>query len=346
MLVRALTKITQCGVSDFTFGDLYRPTRERLVRTFSYVINFIRFRESQTRAIDAHFNATEETKARVETLQTEIQADEQRLRQLEANRGAAETAVAAKERRKGELKDVLNGLKAEQERVIGRFERARGEQGRLKGALEEAAAAAGASRRAAEKLRPYAEGSPGALEAALEELAGALEAGRGEVEGLERRARALQGSCDAFAAVEGDVRGCAGLLGELGRDMAAEEHAAGQASRGREVFHERSNSVRDVEREEKMLRKQLENVQRRTEKLRRNAEERREAEAKKMEELREVNEGIRRERGDKGREMERRRVRIEQTEKKVSRLAVSTLFVLRDECLLTGSLTLTRRWPT
>ena len=225
--------------------------------------------------------------------------------------------MEAKERKKAKLKDVLNGLKADQERVIEALERVRGEQSKFKSSLEEKTTKTIASRQAVEKLRPYAEQSPQALEASLQELSTSLNNDRALIEALDRRSRALQSSCDAFSTVKADVRTCTSLLNELRRDVSAEEQTAAAAAKGRDVFHERSNNVRDVERQEKMLQKQLENVQRRTDKLRKNAEERREGESKKMEEMKKINEHIRRERGEKGREMERRRVRIEQTEKKV-----------------------------
>ena len=48
--------LVECGVHDFSFSDLVRPTHERLVKIFSYTINFVRFRESQTATIDENFN--------------------------------------------------------------------------------------------------------------------------------------------------------------------------------------------------------------------------------------------------------------------------------------------------
>lgn len=176
------------------------------------------------------------------------------------------------------------------------------------------------TREAADKLRPYTEQSPAALEASLQELSNTLAADRAQIESLERRARALTTSSDAFATVAADVRSCSALLTELSREMAAEEALLTANARGRDALSERSNNVRDVERQEQRLKKQLENVQARTDRLRKNAEERRAAEARKMEELKRVNEEIRRERGESGREMERRRVRIEQTEKKMADL--------------------------
>ncbi len=41
--------LLECQITDFNFMDLYKPTHERLVKIFSYLINFVRFRESQYR---------------------------------------------------------------------------------------------------------------------------------------------------------------------------------------------------------------------------------------------------------------------------------------------------------
>ncbi len=53
--------LIECGIMDFSFQDLYKPTHDRLVKIFSYIINFVRFRESQTEIIDRHFNKAETT---------------------------------------------------------------------------------------------------------------------------------------------------------------------------------------------------------------------------------------------------------------------------------------------
>src|ERR1700761_4669335 len=58
----------QCTITDFAFSDLYKPTHARLQKILSYVINFLRFRESQTRVIDAHFAESERSKLRVQQL--------------------------------------------------------------------------------------------------------------------------------------------------------------------------------------------------------------------------------------------------------------------------------------
>ena len=35
--------VIECGITDFSFQDLYKPTHDRLVKIFSYIINFVRF---------------------------------------------------------------------------------------------------------------------------------------------------------------------------------------------------------------------------------------------------------------------------------------------------------------
>jgi kinetochore protein Nuf2 len=82
--------------------------------------------------------------------------------------------------------------------------------------------------------------------------------------------------------------------------------------------------VREVERKEKMLRKQLEQWQGRTEKLRSDTERKSANAHQKVEDLRIVHKELSAERRDRGDEVEKRRVRIEQTEKKVSSIALCT----------------------
>ena len=80
---------------------------------------------------------------------------------------------------------------------------------------------------------------------------------------------------------------------------------------------ERGNNVREVERTEALLQRQLARWMERTEGLRKRPAEKSEAAKKRMEELRAIHRRLGEERGEKGREVERRRVRVEQVEKKV-----------------------------
>lgn len=312
--------LVECGINDFTFQDLYKPTHPRLVKIFSYIINFIRFRESHTPVIDENFNKAEKTKLRIEHLYAENQEKQEHLESLQQNRKAAEQALKEKEKRTSELKQRLLDLKKGQERVAEKLDLARQEQHRLKGILEDKTTTAMNLRQDAAKLRPYTQQSPQALENALRDLSNNLTTDRDSIEKLERRARALQTSSDTFGIVHSDIESLLRLLHELSADLAKEESELATATKRRDALSERSNHVRDVERQERLLQKQLGNVQARTEKIRRSSEERAEEARRRMEELREVHRTLAEERGERGREMERRRMRIEQTEKKMADL--------------------------
>jgi kinetochore protein Nuf2 len=104
---------------------------------------------------------------------------------------------------------------------------------------------------------------------------------------------------------------------EIAVELQKEEEEDARAAKNRDALAERGNNVREVEQNEKLLQRQLKKWEERTEELRRKHKERDEANKAKTEELREIQRQLRDERADKGREMERRKVRIEQTEKKV-----------------------------
>ncbi|KAI9753928.1 MAG: kinetochore-associated Ndc80 complex subunit nuf2 [Chaenotheca gracillima] len=316
----SLKKLLQeCGISDFSFQDLLKPTHDRLVKIFSYIINFVRFRESQTGIIDEHFNKAETTKARIETLYVENQEMDTRLADLKRNRKAMESQVKDKVRRNDELKERLLELKAKQERAAERFERVKSEKQRATGVLEEKTAQTLNVRQESSKLRPYVHQSSSALQASLTELSNSLQTDKASIDSLDRRTRALQTSTDTFAVVTNDVLTCTKLLEEVSHELGKEEEEAIKAGKHRDALSENSNSVRDVERTENLLQRQLAKWNERTEKLRTTSAEKARSAMEHMEELRAVHRQLTDERGEKGREMEKRRVRIEQTEKKQAR---------------------------
>ena len=281
------------------------------------MINFIRFRESQTSVIDEHFNKAERTKLRIEQLYNDKQAKEMHLADLERNRHATQKLMEEKEKRNNELKSRLKELQRRQEIVVEKLATAKEEQNRLKSLLEQRVEAKELAQREVLKLKPYAQQSPTALEDSLRELNEKLTSDKAQIDYLDRRARALQTSTDSFTTVAVDVTSCTRLLTDVQADLAKEEEELVKASRHRDALADRSNNVRDVERQERLLQKQLSNVNARTGKLRNKADEEAERARVRMEELRETHAKLAEERGEKGREMERRRVRIEQTEKKV-----------------------------
>lgn len=313
--------LVECGVHDFSFNDLVRPTHDRLVKIFSYTINFVRFRESQTSTIDDNFNKAESTKARIETLYLENQDMEQRLEDMKRNRKAMEAAVKEKVRRNDELKTRLLELRKGQERVAEQLERAKAEKTRAQATLEEKTEKLVRIRQESEKLRPYVLQSPAALQNALTDLSENLVRDKGQIDMLERRNRALQTSSESFTVVHHDVQACVKVLEEISVELQKEEEEDSRAAKNREALAERGNNVREVEQNEKLLQRQLKKWEERTEELRRKHKDRDEANKAKMDALRNIQKQLREERADKGREMERRRVRIEQTEKKVSVLS-------------------------
>ena len=305
-----------CGVNDFNFLDLYKPTHDRLVKIFSYLINFVRFRESQTSVIDEHCNRAESTKSRIEQLYAENQNMDAQLDEMRANRRQMEALVAEKTRRNEELKKRLLELRRSQERVAARLEEAKTKKGELAAELEDKTAAKLALKQESAKLRPYTLQSPSALQSSLTELSNTLNSDKSHIDSLDRRARALQTSSDSFAVVCSDVASCIKLLEEIAVELSKEEEDNAKNTKQRDALTERGANVREVERTEGLLQRQLSKWTERTETLRAQSQDKAQRATEKMEELRAVHKKLTEERSGKGKDIERRRVRIEQIEKK------------------------------
>ena len=242
---------------------------------------------------------------------------EGRLEEMKSSRQQLEGQIKDKVKRNEELKNHLLALKQGQEKVSQRLERSRKEKTSLTTMLEERTATVLAIKQDSSKLRPYVLQSPAALQSSLTELSNSLSNDRSQIEMLDRRARALQTSTDTFTVVSADVANCLKQIEELQSDLKVEEEDALKAARNRDALSERGTNVREVERTEHLLQRQLTKWLERTEKLRATSSEKAEAAKKRTEELRAIHRKLTEERGEKGRDMERRRVRIEQTEKKV-----------------------------
>ena len=277
----------------------------------------MRFRESQTATIDEHFNKSETTKARIETLYLENQDMESRLDEMKSQKKTMETQMKEKTKRNDELKTRLLELKKGQERIAERLERVRGEKGTLQNKLEERTDRCIAIKRESEKLRPYVSQSSAVLEARVTELSGNLAKDKNQIDALEKRTRALQTSTDTFSVVSNDILSCTKVLEEISNELQKEEDENLKAARRRDALTERGSNVREVERTEALLQRQLKRWMEKTETARNQSNEKAAAAKKKMEELRGVHRKLTEERAEKGRDMERRKVRIEQTEKKV-----------------------------
>jgi kinetochore protein Nuf2 len=183
--------------------------------------------------------------------------------------------------------------------------------------LEEKTATKLALKQESAKLRPYVLQSPSALQASLTELSNTLNGDKAHIDSLDRRARALQTSSDSFAVVSTDVASCIKLLDEISTELAKEEEENAKNARQRDALTERGANVREVERTEALLQRQLAKWTERTEALRAQSQEKAQKAKESMEELRAVHKKLTEERSEKGKDIERRRVRIEQTEKKV-----------------------------
>lgn len=228
-----------------------------------------------------------------------------------------EGQVKEKTRINDELKSRLLELKKGQERVAERLEKVKREKGRWTAALEERTEKSMILRQESEKLRPYAQQSSTALQANLTELSENLTRDKGQIDVLEKRTRALQTSADTFGVVGNDVTPCIKILEEVASELQKEDSETLDAAKRRDALSERGNNVREVERTEALLQRQLARWLERTENQRKSSAEKGDEAKKRMEELRTVHRRLTEERGEKGRDMERRRVRIEQTEKKV-----------------------------
>lgn len=314
--------LIKCGLEDedFSFADLYRPTHARLVDIFSHLINFVRFRESQTTTIDEHFNRGEQIKGRIETLYGENQDLEARRDDMHANLEQTQALVAEKTKRNEALKKKLLELRRNQEQVAARLEEAKTKKGQLATLLEEKTAQRLAVKQESAKLRPYVLQSASALQASLTDLSNTLAGDKAHIDSLDRRARALQTSTDSFTVVSTDVASCIKLLDEIAGELQKEEEENARRTRQKDTLLEKRTDVQDVERAEALLQRQLAKWVERTEKLREQANAKAQEAKRKMEELEAVHNKLKQERSEKGSDIEKRRVRIEQTEKKMQDL--------------------------
>ena len=241
----------------------------------------------------------------------------QRLEEMRRNLQANESQVREKTRRNDELKARLLELRRNQERVAETLERVKNERVRRQESLEEKTEKVMRSRQEAEKLRPYVLESPGTLQSTLTELSENLIREKAQIDTMEKRARALQTSSDTFTVVGNDIQACIKVLEDIHAELQREEDEEGRASRNKDAISDRTNSVKEVEQTESLLQRQLARWNERTKALRENAQEKAEAAQAQMNELREVQTQLREERAEKQRDMEVRRIKIEQTEKKV-----------------------------
>lgn len=283
----------------------------------------------------------------METLYTEKQDMEGHLDQMRSQRKTMEVQVKEKTKRNDELKVRLLELKKGQERVAERLERVRAERGRLQGSFEEKTERCIGIKQESEKLRPYVSQSPAVLEARVTELSDNLSKDKTHIDNLEKRTRALQTSTDTFGVVSNDVLSCTKVLEEVSNELQKEDEENTKAARRRDALSERGNNVREVERTEALLQRQLKRWLDKTDAVRNQSKDKAQTAKEKMEELRGVHRRLTEERTDKQRDMERRKIKIEQTEKKVSTIESFVPLSLSTLSSLDGNYSILTwgRWP-
>lgn len=312
--------LIECGITDFSFNDLYKPTYDRLVKIFSYLINFVRFREAQTNVVDKFFNQSESTKQRIETLYGENKENEERLEMMKEKNEHMESQVREKTMRNEELKQRLLTLQRDQERISIRLEDAKNKKAEVTQVLEQKTQERSTLRGESNKLRPYVLQSPASLQESLSELQNILNNDTSHIRTLETRTRALQTSSETFAVVSADVSACIKILEDIASELAKEEDELNRSTKQKETLGERGNNAREIERAETLLERQLETWTLRTEKLREQATAKAADAKEKMHQLREMHKTLKQERSETSNEMEIKRVRIEQTKKKMADL--------------------------
>lgn len=316
--------LIECGITDFSFTDLYKPTYERLVKIFSYLINFVRFREAQTNVVDKYYNHSEATKLKIENMYGENKENEERLERMKQKRQDMEAAVQEKTTRNEELKKRLLTLQREQEKISIRLEDAKLKKSELAEVLEQKTQEKMTLKGESNKLRPYVLQSPASLQDSLSELQNILSNDNAHIRTLETRTRALQTSSETFGTVGADVAACIKILEDIASELAREEEEMIRSTRQKEALSERGNNAREVERAETLLERQLEKWTQRTQKLREQAATKAQEAKEKMHQLRAIHKKLTEEQKEKSEEMEIKRVRIEQTQKKVCLLPPPT----------------------
>lgn len=310
-------KLFQCGVKDFSFSDLTKPTHDRLVIIFSYIINFVRFRESRTAIIDEHFSRAERTKERINVLRAENQHMRGCLDEIMCEHKCMDAIELEKIKRNDRMKARLLELKRSQEGFAERLGKVKDEKTRLTATLEERREKCVGIRQKSARLRPYVLQSFGTLEADLKELSDSLAKDKLHVDHWEKRTRALQSSMDTFKVLNNDISSSIKLLEEISNETHKEEELGRKAAERRDYLSQRGHDVKEIERKEGMLKRQLTRWQERIEAVRRGSDENAREAKEKMKELRREHYNIMEERVDTGTNVERKRTRIEAMEKMV-----------------------------
>lgn len=307
-----------CGVNDFTLNDLYQPTYERVAKVFSYLINFVRFRQSHIRVIDEQFHKTAAIRSRIERLRAENHDNQARLENRHRERQAAAKLVHDGTKRNEALMARLLELRDEQKKLAERLTKAKADKSVLRETLDQQSHKKSILQEENASLQSYLVQTPSTLQNKLVELRKILDSGRVQIDALDRRTRALQTSADSFETVSTDLAACIKILDEIAAELGKEKKEMERNAKQRDALSQSGKEARELEQTEQTLRNQLSKWDERTQKLREQSGHKAFDAMEKMHQLRATHKRLTMEHAQNTKEMETRRVRIEQTEKKVS----------------------------
>ncbi|KAK6332360.1 kinetochore-associated Ndc80 complex subunit nuf2 [Orbilia brochopaga] len=309
------TLLGVCGMKDLQLSDLLAPTRPRVIKIFSYLINFVRFKTEHQPTIDEHAGKFEAIKQRVDIL--EVQRDElqHKLETLEIQRRQEEPLVKKLQEERQQARILLSELKRKQEAMTNDFQEAKNERKALKDALIQANELKLRLKQDCERLRPYIVDEPGRLQQMNSEMAGQLQAEKNRLMQAERRARALQTTADSFAVIETDVNACIKVMEECEAELLREEEDNRKASRHKDVLRRRQLEFQDLEKREEVLKARLVAAQEKVNAAKGQAESKSAAARARMTELRGVYDQLASERREKSHDMDKLKMQIDLKEK-------------------------------
>ncbi|KAI5840730.1 Nuf2 family-domain-containing protein [Morchella snyderi] len=312
------TLLQECDIHDFTFNDLAKPDTKRLIKIFSYVINFTRFREGRAGEIGEHLAKAEKIRDAIEARAQENEELAARVEALRARRAREEPLIEGVRRDVEALTEELRGMSKREKALSAEYGRLRKDKEAYIKTLEDRAFFVTRTRQEAEKIRPYIVDSPEKLQGVIVDMGATLAAEKAEAEALERRARALQTSADSFAVVEADVMAAIKIMEECEAELVKEEESARKAARHFDVLTQKQTEVREAERSEQRLQRQLQNATDKIARARESGESKSASAQKKMRELKEAYKQLARERAERDKDMEKKKIIIEKIEKEMA----------------------------
>ncbi|EWC45397.1 hypothetical protein DRE_00796 [Drechslerella stenobrocha 248] len=304
-----------CGLKDLQLSDLLAPTRPRVIKIFSYLINFVRFKTEHQPTIDEYGNKFEGIKQRVDALEIERDELQHKLETLEIQRRQEEPLVKKLQEERQQACILLSELKRNQEAMSAEFQEVKSDRKALKEALIQANELKLRLKQDCERLRPYIFDEPGRLQLVNNEMAGQLQAEKNRLMQVERRARALQTTADSFAVIETDVNVCIKVMEECEAELLREEEDNRKASRHKDVLRRRQLEFQDLEKREEVLKARLVAAQEKVHTAKQQAESKGATARARMTELRGVYDQLASERREKNHDMDKLKVKIDIKEK-------------------------------